>query len=172
MQTPTLDEWREALADCLAPLTAISETETQHNRALSRQRDEALCAVGRVLLQMAEHLEYKQWYPLLIDAGITPGDRRDYICIFQTSIYLHLEAQEKESEPMPTPAPFTQAAEGLMNLIDCNPNDREAIRIFLEAFAEHILMNTTPAVGSSIKKYQGLTIKQIMLALPDMESES
>ena len=45
--------------------------------------------------------------------------------------------------------PFTQATNHLMNLIDCDPDDREPIRIFLEAFAAHILLHTTPAAGSS-----------------------
>lgn len=65
--------------------------------------------------------------------------------------------------------PFEQAAENLMDRIDCNPNDRETIRDFLEEFAEYILSHTTPAAGSTIKKFQGMTIQQIAQAIPDME---
>lgn len=70
-----------------------------------------------------------------------------------------------------TPTPFTRATEYLMNLVACNPSDRESIRVFLEAFAQHILLHTTPAAGSTIRKYQGMSIAEIAKALPDMEVE-
>jgi len=74
---------------------------------------------------------------------------------------------------MPTQSPtyFAQATENLLDRIDCNPNDRETVRQFLIEFAEHILMHTTPASGNTIKRFQGLTPREIALALPDMEIE-
>jgi hypothetical protein len=63
---------------------------------------------------------------------------------------------------------FEQATKNLTDRTDCNPNDYEAIQYFLIEFAEHILMHTTPAAGSTIKKYQGMSVEQIVVALPDM----
>jgi hypothetical protein len=42
----------------------------------------------------------------------------------------------------------------------------------LYQFAVHILMHTTPVAGSPIKKYQGMTLDEIVQAIPDGEKPS
>ncbi len=68
-------------------------------------------------------------------------------------------------------AQFEQATNNLLARIDYNPHDRATIEQFLEAFALHIVWNTTPANGSAILEYQDKTCEEIAKLLPDMEPE-
>ncbi len=68
-------------------------------------------------------------------------------------------------------AQFEQATKNLLARINYDPNDRETIEQFLEAFAEHIVWNTTPASGSTILEYEGLLCEEIAKLIPDMERD-
>lgn len=67
--------------------------------------------------------------------------------------------------------PFEQATRNLIARIDYNPHDIETIQRFLLAFAEHILWDTTPASGNTIKCYQGMTPGEIARHVPDMPED-
>lgn len=68
-------------------------------------------------------------------------------------------------------AQFEQATQNLLARIDDNPHDRETIEWFLAAFALHVVKNTTPAAGSTIRTYQGKTCEEIAHLIPDMEQD-
>ncbi len=63
---------------------------------------------------------------------------------------------------------FEQAARYLLSQIHCDQNDQAIVEQFLGDFAEHILLNSTPANGSTIASFQGLTMREIVNILPDM----
>ena len=66
--------------------------------------------------------------------------------------------------------PFEQAAANLVKqLLSTNDaNDQETIRQFLVIFAEHILWQTTPASGNTIRKFEGMEIEEIAQTVRDM----
>ncbi len=68
-------------------------------------------------------------------------------------------------------AQFEQATKNLLARINYDPNDRETIEQFLEAFAEHVVWNTTPADGSTILEFEGKTCEEIAKLIPDMERD-
>ncbi len=68
-------------------------------------------------------------------------------------------------------AQFEQATNNLLACINYDPNDRATIEGFLEAFALHIVWNTTPADGSTILEFQDKTCEEIAKLIPDMEPE-
>ena len=68
-------------------------------------------------------------------------------------------------------AQFEQATKNLLARINYDPNDRETIEQFLEAFALHIVWSTTPANGSTILEFQDKTCEEIAQLIPDMEQD-
>lgn len=66
--------------------------------------------------------------------------------------------------------PFEQAAANLAERL-YGADDQETIRQFLMIFAEHILWHTTPASGSSIRKYKDMDIAEIAQSVKDMQPD-
>ncbi len=64
---------------------------------------------------------------------------------------------------------FEQATRILISRLEGKPLYEEDIQQFLLEFATHILWNSMPASGSTILKFQGLTIDEIVKILPDMK---
>lgn len=69
-------------------------------------------------------------------------------------------------------AQFEHAALNLLQQINSDPCNQEAVNQFLQSFAEHVVWHVVPASGSSILQYQGLTMKEIAQRLPDMDSSA
>ena len=66
----SLAEWREYLADSLAPLISFT--------ALEAQKDFAKYQTGGRIIEMEEHLDQCDVHQLLLERGLTPERVRDY----------------------------------------------------------------------------------------------